>query len=240
MHPIRRHLSASLLLAGLALAACEPATAPDGLASSLARTPAPSPTPTTRNPILFVHGWSGNGGQWNTMVTRFKADGWTDAQLMAFSYNTSQSNATTAQEIATRVDQLLATNGATRVDIVTHSMGGLSSRYYAKNIGGAKIDAWVSLGGPNHGTSTANTCFSTACTEMRIGSSFLTALNSGDETPGTPRYGTWWSACDEIINPDDSVLLSGATNTRTTCIAHMAFFDDLAVYRSVRDYVAVQ
>ncbi len=235
MHPVRRHASRTLVLATLALAACEPTTAP-GLDAAFARTPAPT-TP-TRNPILFVHGWSGNGGQWNTMVARFKADGWTDAQLMAFSYNTSQSNATTAQEISTRVNQLLTTNGATKVDIITHSMGGLSSRYYARNLGGdTRIDAWVSLGGPNHGTSTANTCFSTACTEMRVGSTFLAALNSGDETPGLPRYGTWWSGCDEIINPDDSVLLSGATNTQATCIGHMAFFDDLAVYRSVRDFV---
>jgi triacylglycerol lipase len=237
MHRIRIHASASMVLAALALAACEPVTTPDGPEASFAR--APAPTTATRNPILFVHGWSGNGGQWNTMISRFKADGWTDAQLMAFSYNTSQSNATTAQEISSRVSQLLTTNGATQVDIVTHSMGGLSSRYYAKNLGGdTRIDAWVSLGGPNHGTSTANTCISTACTEMRIGSSFLAALNSGDETPGAPRYGTWWSSCDEIINPDDSVLLSGATNTHSGCIGHMAFFDDLAVYRSVRDFVS--
>jgi triacylglycerol lipase len=139
------------------------------------------------------------------------------------------------------VDQLLAANGATKVDIISHSMGGLSSRYYARNLGGdAKIDAWVSLGGPNHGTTSANVCFSTACTEMRIGSTstFLTALNSGDETPGVPRYGTFWSNCDEIINPHDSVLLSGATNAQTACISHTALVEDATVYRSVRDYVS--
>jgi triacylglycerol lipase len=235
MHRIRRFASASLVLATLALAACEPTTAPD-LDALLARTPTTTPT---RNPVLFVHGWNSSASTWNTMVSRFKADGWTDAQLMAFSYNTSQSNATTAQEIATRVDQLLATNGATRVDIISHSMGGLSSRYYAKNLGGeGKIDAWVSLGGPNHGTNTASTCFSTACTEMRIGSTFLANLNAGDETPGTPRYGTWWSPCDEIINPDDSVLLSGATNTQTACVSHTALHEDAGIYRSVRDFVS--
>ena len=235
MHRIRRYVSASILLAAAALAGCEPVTAPGARDALLARTPAPAPV---RNPILFVHGWSSSASTWNAMVARFKADGWTDAQLMAFSYNTSQSNATTAQEIATRVNQLLTTNGATRVDIVSHSMGGLSSRYYARNLGGdAKIDAWVSLGGPNHGTTTANACISTACGEMRIGSAFLAALNSGDETPGLPRYGTWWSGCDEIINPDDSVLLSGATNTQTACLSHSALLDDATVYRSVRDFV---
>ncbi|HEV2146009.1 MAG TPA: hypothetical protein VGR37_01185 [Longimicrobiaceae bacterium] len=34
------------------------------------------------------------------MISRFKADGWTDAELSAWSYNTSQSNATTAAEVS--------------------------------------------------------------------------------------------------------------------------------------------
>src|SRR5215210_3056604 len=141
---------------------------------------------TAYDPILFVHGWNSSGSTWNTTISRFQADGWTTAELNNWSYNTSQSNATTASQLSTKVDQILAATGATKVDIISHSMGGLSSRYYLKNLGGqAKVDDWVSLAGPNHGTSTAYFCFSTACSQMRPGSSFLTALNSGDETPGT-------------------------------------------------------
>jgi triacylglycerol lipase len=190
------------------------------------------------DPILFVHGWSGSASNWTTMINRFKADGWTSNELYSWSYNSSQSNATTAQEIKTRVDNILATTGASRVDIITHSMGGLSSRYYAKNLSGAaRIDSWVSLGGPNHGTSSANSCVTVSCVEMRPGSTFLTELNAGDETPGTPRYATWWSPCDEIINPDNSVLLSGATNTQTACISHNALLTDATVYSQVRSWV---
>jgi pimeloyl-ACP methyl ester carboxylesterase len=136
-----------VLLAAVLLAGCERAglLAPEGASHALA---APE-----RHPILFVHGWNSSGSVWNTMVANFKADGWTAAQLASWSYNTSQSNATTAQQIRTRVDSILLATGATKVDVITHSMGGLSSRYYARNLGGdAKIDAWVSLGGPNHGT----------------------------------------------------------------------------------------
>ncbi|MCZ7414840.1 MULTISPECIES: esterase/lipase family protein [unclassified Streptomyces] len=47
-------------------------------------------------------------------------------------------------------------------------MGGLSSRYYLKNLGGtSKVDSWASLGGPNHGTDMAEACFNTSCLEMR-------------------------------------------------------------------------
>ena len=116
----------------------------------------PKPTP-THNPILFIHGYNGNSATWNTMVSRFKADGWTDAELVNWSYNYRQSNATTAAQIQLKVDSILNVTGATKVDIITHSMGPLSARYYVRNLDGdGKVDALVSLGGANHGTTIAS------------------------------------------------------------------------------------
>ncbi|MFF8607136.1 esterase/lipase family protein [Streptomyces sp. NPDC015346] len=190
------------------------------------------------NPVLFVHGYNGDGSNWNTMADRFRADGWPSSHLRQWTYDSRQSNTVTAQQLSTEVDRLLAATGATQVDIVSHSMGGLSSRHYLKNLGGtSKVDAWVSLGGPNHGTDTANSCFDTSCTEMRIGSSFLIDLNSGDETPGSSRYATWWSPCDTVINPDSSVSLSGAANSRTACLSHTGLLTDATVYAQTRDMI---
>jgi triacylglycerol lipase len=197
-----------------------------------------SPFDSAGNPILFVHGYSGDATNWYTMANRFTADGWPSTYLDQWSYDSRQSNATTAQQLSAEVDRLLAATGATKVDIVSHSMGGLSSRYYLKNLGGtSKVDAWVSLGGPNHGTDSANSCFDASCTEMRIGSSFLAALNSADETPGSPRYATWWSPCDAVINPDSSVPLSGAANTQTACLSHTGLLTDATVYAQTRDMI---
>jgi triacylglycerol lipase len=200
---------------------------------------APSPAAAV-DPILFVHGWSSSASTWNTMVGRFEKDGYAKSQLRAYSYNTSQSNKTTAETIVkSEVEKLKKETGATKVDIVAHSMGSLNSRRYIKFVSGgeANVDDWVSLGGPNHGTDTANFCFSAACTEMRIGSTFLSELNAGDETPGAVNYGTWWSPCDSIINPDSSVSLSGATNTKTACISHTSLPTDETVYTQVREFV---
>ena len=187
-----------------------------------------------------MHGWNSSGSTWNTTIARFAADGWTSSELNNWSYNTAQSNATTASQLRTRVDSILAATGKAKVDIITHSMGGLSSRYYLKNLGGtAKVDEWVSLAGPNHGTGTASACFwNTSCFEMRPGSSFLNALNSVDETPGsTVRYRTWWSPCDEVINPDTSTILSGATNTQTACLSHSGVKESATTYAQVREFV---
>lgn len=192
----------------------------------------------SRDPVLFVHGWNGEGRTWDAMLENFRRAGWSDAQLFNWAYDSSQSNTLTAQQIAVMVERILRITGAEKVDIVTHSMGALSSRYYLKNLGGtAKVDAWVSLAGPNHGTYTSNLCGSAACGEMRLGSPFLAALNDGDETPGKVRYATWRSACDLVINPDSSVPLIGAVNVETACLTHENITRDGRVFSQVLAFI---
>jgi triacylglycerol lipase len=202
--------------------------------------PSPEPTPNGQDPILFVHGWNSSGSVWGTMIDRFKADGWTDAQLFNWSYNYRQSNKTTAQEVLTKVNDIKAQTGANKVDVITHSMGGLSTRWCVKFTGcDGHVDGWVSLGGPNHGTNSANLCFDTSCREMRIGSAFLTELNAADETPGNAtRWATWWSSCDTVIDPSESTIVDGAVNTKTACLSHSALYSDATVYGQVRNFVS--
>ncbi len=198
----------------------------------------PAHAATARQPILFVHGYDSSGATWDTMVDNFKANGYADAELFPISYNSSQQNSVTAQELVGIVEDIQAQTGWATIDIVTHSMGGLSSRYYLKNLGGTSdVDEWVSLGGPNHGTNTARFCFDKSCKDMRRGSPFLTSLNSGDETPGPIRYGTWKSPCDIVINPDSSVALTGATNTTTACLGHSDLQNNSTVFGQVLAFV---
>jgi triacylglycerol lipase len=198
------------------------------------------PLPTLKHdPIIFVPGY-GNTGDWQTMKAKFLADGWQEVELYTYSYSVSASNASSAAEIRDQVNNIIKTTGATKVDIIAFSMGSISSRYYLKNLGGSdKIDAWVSLAGPNHGTDEVQNeaCNFTPCKEIIPGSAFLAALNATDETPGLVRYATFRSPCDETINPDESVSLLGATNTLTTCISHLQMVTDNAVYQQVRNFV---
>ena len=232
--PSRRY---GALVALLFLAAC----GSDSLltAPGTSRDVVPPPPP-PHYPILFVHGFNASAATWLTMVGRFKTDGYTDQELVNFSYDYRLSNATTAQTIAKKVDSVLLATGAHHVDIITHSMGALSARYYVRNllpIGDRRVDAVVNLGGTNHGTITAFGCTPISCTEMRPYSSFVTKLNATDETWGTPRYATWWSACDEVIYPQTSAKLSGAVNTQTACIKHSDLHENFTVYTQVRDLV---
>jgi triacylglycerol lipase len=226
------------LAALTALGACSVDSPTDPLSAGALASRNPRPKKTAHDPILFVHGWNANSSTWTTMISRFKNDGWTDAELANWSYDPNQSNATTAATISAKVDSIIRVTSAAHVDIITHSMGSLSARYYVRSLGGdGKVDALVSLGGPNHGTNTAFFCSSTACVEMRPNSAFITTLNADDETWGTPRYATWWSPCDEVIQPQSSPILDGAANTETACLEHSQLHEDAGVYRQVRDWV---
>ena len=232
--PSRRYGALVALLFAAACSGDSLLTAPGG-----SRDVVPPPPP-PHYPIIFVHGFNASAATWLTMVGRFKVDGYTDQELVNFSYDYRLSNATTAQTIAKKVDSVLLATGAHHVDIITHSMGALSARYYVRNllpIGDRRVDAVVNLGGTNHGTITAFGCTPISCTEMRPYSSFVTKLNATDETWGTPRYATWWSACDEVIYPQTSAKLSGAVNTQTACLRHSDLHENFTVYAQVRDLV---
>lgn len=193
-----------------------------------------------RNPVLFVHGLSSSASTWNTWINKFKADGYHASELHTWSYDWKKSNATTGAKLIDKVQDVLDATGATKVDIVAHSMGALSSRWYLKNGGGtATVDDFVSVAGVNHGTDVSWFCsFYQSCKEMVRGSSFLDSLNSGDETPGNVNYATLWSTCDALINPDSSAKLDGAVNTSVGCKGHTDMNDDSSNYTKVRDFIA--
>ena len=227
----------TLLCASLFLSAgcIEKITAPNNFCGVTRRA---SSEPLEHDPILFVHGYGENADFFCPMVDRFRADGWAEHGMYAFNYSFVLSHADNAEEIRKQVDKILADTKASRVDIIAHSAGSVSSRYYLKNLAGtSKVDAWVSLAGPNHGTDTAVNCSLAPCLEIRIDSQFLADLNAGDETPGLVRYATWWSACDETINPDSTVPLAGATNHQSACVSHAQLLSDPVVYQQVRDWI---
>lgn len=191
-------------------------------------------------PVVFVHGYSGNASNWTTAEAVFEAAGYTPDELYAFNYDSYGDNKTNAASLAAYVSQVRAKTGAAQVDIVNHSMGGLVSMWYIKELGGQPyVRHLASLAGANHGTTAALACEQyVTCQEMTPGSSFITTLTSGDETPGDTRYATWYSPCDGVINPYTSTELNGATNNYVACENHLTYLTDTVVLSAVRAFLA--
>ena len=141
---------------------------------------------------------------------------------------------TSAKELATRVDRVLAITNARRVSIVGHSEGGMMPRYYIKFLGGAsKVADLVALAPSNHGTLNPATFVGAqtgcvACAQQEAGSSFLAALNAGDEAPPPVNYTVIATMYDEVVIPYTSAFLNGPS-TRVTNVTLQA--------RCSRDFV---
>ncbi|XUM05326.1 esterase/lipase family protein [Streptomyces venezuelae ATCC 10712] len=195
-----------------------------------------------RVPVVFVHGYNADPGVWGGLRADLRADGYSDAELFSFGYDTHRSvNESLSGALAAYVEGVKRQTGASRVDLVAHSFGSLVTRWYVKfdPAGQTSVAHWVSLAGPNHGTSTAWACalWDQACRDMTPNSYVQRKLAEGDETPGAVRYATWWSSCDEVINPDDSVPLAGAVDNGAGCLDHNALLGDDAVSAGVRAFL---
>ncbi|MFE4688840.1 esterase/lipase family protein [Streptomyces sp. NPDC056749] len=194
----------------------------------------------TSTPVVFVHGYTGNASNWVTAMSVFQLNGWSSSKLFAYEYNSYGNNITNAQGLASFVDNVKSRTGASKVAIVNHSMGGLVSQYYLKVLGGnTSVSHLASIAGANHGTTFASACLIyTTCQQMYPGSSFISQITSGDETPGATKYATWYSACDGVILPYTSTRLTGATNNLVACQTHIGFLADTIVLGQIARFAA--
>lgn len=182
------------------------------------------------NPVVLVHGWNSSPSAMATLKTRFQAQG-----RQAFSIQLpGQNNITNAQSLATYVNSVKAQTGAAQVDLVSHSMGGLSTRYYIKSLGGgANVAQYVSLGSPHYGLSIACFLFTNSGGQMCPWSSFLSNLNSGDDTPGSLLYTTIYSTSDGLVPTSSSRLDGGACYKQVSGVDHSGLHEDATVFTYV-------
>lgn len=205
-----------------------------------------------RRPVLFVHG-SGHGGHsWNVMRRHLASIGYREDWLDAVELEPNDGANVRAAErfIAPAAERLLSHAGreATRIgcpppdklDIVAHSMGAVSSRWFATRMAPARVHTWIGIGASNHGTNklcgaggAGNAEMCPAFAPHRGASAVQFELNGArdaprDETPyglgrdANPavtvaptseraiRYYTIRIEPDEWIEPVESALLDGA------------------------------
>ena len=182
------------------------------------------------NPVVLVHGFTGSPSSMATLVSRFQAQG---RQTFSIGYNT-ENNITNASQLASYITSVKTQTGAAQVDLVVHSMGGLSSRYYLKNLGGqANVAQFVSLGSPHYGVISACVLPTSFGGQMCPFSSFLSSLNSGDDTPGSLLYTSVYSTSDGTVPTSSSRLDGGACFKQVSGISHSGLTTDATVFTHV-------
>ncbi|MGV9315406.1 esterase/lipase family protein [Streptomyces sp. NPDC003691] len=200
-----------------------------------------------KDPVLLVHGTGVDAGlNW----------GWNYAPaLRGLGYDVCTvdlpgRSLTDIQESAEYVVHALATMRAAtgrKVDAIGHSQGGLQLRWaltYWPSLR-ESVDDVVSLGTPEYGAAAGDPACVLSCApalhQMRPGSAFLTALNSGDPTPGGVSYTAVYTRDDLVVTPYRTSVRQGARNIKVqdVCgvrlVTHIGLVYDSVTFRLVRD-----
>jgi len=213
--------------------------------------PAAARTDNRAKPVVYVHGYNAFGdgancNMWNSMDNTLRAWGLTGPKV-TFRYYFGDSNCTHAAEsyganvhyypgsttfdryvriehLGYRLAWMIYTEFSSKgitVDVVSHSMGGLITRYALTQIQRNHpefppylyVEDSVTLGTPHAGTGWANWCWTTQCSQMRPGSSFINWLATYGPNPQADG-GTDWTAIasydDEIVSEGSGVSMSAA------------------------------
>jgi triacylglycerol lipase len=192
----------------------------------------------SKDPVVMIHGYLGGSWQWLDMKQDLIRRGWPEEYLFAIDYSDNVGcNERNAQELKEFVEEVLRRTGKDKVDIIAHSMGGLSARYYIKFLGGVtRVRDFVSLGSPHQGTLAAYFGIATCGGQQMVpGSDFLRRLNEGDPTPPPVRYTSIWSTGDEACVPNwECSYLPGARMEKVLLVGHlMLMYDDFQVLPKV-------
>jgi len=199
-----------------------------------------------KEPVVFVHGYMGSiiGDvssyiNWVYYVERLKAEGYS-THVVALSDGGLQDVTVSAAEVRDFVNGVLAETGASKVDIVCHSEGGLVARYYVKNLGGAAyVDDLITISTPHRGTTVAHIGPGKAARQMEVGSDFLAELDSGDSTPGLVDYTAIFTNDDTTVFPVENAFYDGALNINTNFWNHATILFNDQVYGYVKAALAL-
>lgn len=196
-------------------------------------------------PVLIVPGYGGGTGGLETLAAALRARG-RDATIVQLAGDGTGDLETQAKVLQTAVQAALR-GGATSVDIVGYSAGGVTVRLWFRAYdGGSVARRIVTLGSPQHGTDLAalasdiapDSC-PVACQQLATDSDLIRSLNSGDETPPGPAWVSFWTTDDRISTPPQTASLDGALDVavQTVCpgrsVTHGQLPEDPAVVAMV-------
>ena len=120
----------------------------------------------SKTPVFLVHGYNWHGGCFYTLVNFLKDSGYPPEFLRTINLVPGDGANIPAAEnqiapaietFLTSVNNYLGSIGQPvppkdKVDIVSHSMGGLSSRWYTAKVRPDRVRKWIPMAGANHGT----------------------------------------------------------------------------------------
>jgi triacylglycerol lipase len=160
-----------------------------------------------RNPVLLLHGLTGNEAVFYPLELFLEVSGWGEVYSFTFSRSWGEVPIEAlARETAEFLDR--SPLAGRTIDIVGYSMGGLVAREFIQNMGGTeRVERFVSVSTPHFGTYLAFALLTPGVEQMRPNSQFLNALNGSVSLLSQVKVTSIFTEHDEIVQPYRNAIL---------------------------------
>jgi len=173
--------------------------------------------PTRR--VVLVHGFMETGSTFKTLQRRLEKQGCECYAPRLLHADGSGGLENLAVHLKQDIDAKFGPKQP--ISIVAFSMGGLVSRYYLQNLGGAaRCENLITVSSPHNGTKAAWIYPSRGAKEMRPGSSFLTKLHGTQDRLEKIQVTSYRTPMDLIILPPTSSVWDRAENLEYPVLLH--------------------
>ncbi|MBI2890462.1 MAG: alpha/beta fold hydrolase [Nitrospirae bacterium] len=203
----------------------------------------PSPPPKIRRvesdghaPIIFVHGLGGGPGNFLPMATYLRFHG--RKRSYRISFDSKQGLEKRADALARFIGRVRAANGASQVDLVAHSLGGIIVRIaLARPRLARSVRTLVTLGTPHHGTYPARYLNSPILRDLRPDGRIIRLLQHRP-WPRSVRGVALWSRNDLMVLPPESACLEGMESVDMSPFTHYSYLIHPRSWEAVRRALA--
>ncbi len=184
--------------------------------------------------VVFVHGYFGSGGAFHPMASHLASLGLAPRQ-MQYNYLPAGSVAEHAERLAEKIHRAHPDGP---VCLVSHSLGGLISRYYAQVLGG-RVDALVTIGTPHRGTSLARGWPMQLTRELSPNSQLLRTLAATRARLAGTKLTSVIAVQDALV-PCHSASLDGARSVYVDGVGHHGVLFHRHAWAAVRDGITLE
>jgi pimeloyl-ACP methyl ester carboxylesterase len=182
--------------------------------------------------VVLVHGYLSNRAAMFPLAAYLRLRGFDS--VLTFNYRSSQGVERSARELR---EFLRARVRGGRIDLVSHSLGGLVSRVYLQELGGARrVDRCVTLGTPHAGTYNSYWLASRVGRELRPDSPLLTRLRESQASARSVRFTSIVAGADNLVIP--RIFASHEQVVHVPDLGHVAMLFSPTVGSLVADALA--
>ena len=187
-------------------------------------------------PLILAHGLGGKPGNFVALQSFFWAVGRRRVYLADFTGLHSFEEM--AKKLTELIDAVIECNELepdAKIDLMTHSMGGLVARLALLDQKlASRVHTLVTLGAPHSGSYLARYAATDVILGLRPSSEFLQNLDDGLETLlEQVNVVACWSSADVFVLPGDRAQLPGARNVEMRGVTHYGFLINPSCFRTV-------